>query len=94
MPVTLDSRISVPEGVVFREIQGESVLLHLDTGEYFGLNEVGTRVWQLLGASATLRDVLEGLRQEYEVETEQLEEDLLGLIAELAGKHLVILDAG
>ena len=37
--------------VVCREIEGEAVLLHLGTGIYFGLNAVGTRIWQLLDAA-------------------------------------------
>jgi len=44
--VTLETPFTIPEGVVSREIEGETVLLNLESGRYFGLNAVGTRVWQ------------------------------------------------
>ena len=75
--VSLDSRVRIPDSVVFKELAGETVLLHLDTGVYFGLDPVGTRIWQLLQEHRQLQDVLPALVQEFEVEEEQCRADLL-----------------
>ena len=50
---TLASRIRPSDEVLFQELQDESVLLDLKSGVYFGLDIVGTRIWQLLLALVT-----------------------------------------
>ncbi len=86
---TLTSRVRIAEDVLFRELEGESVLLHLDTGLYYGLDEVGTRMWTALAASGTIRAACERLLPEYEVAREDLERDLLRLTDELASCRLL-----
>lgn len=76
-------------GVLFRELEGEAVLLDLDAGTYFGLNEVGTRAWALIGEGVALGGVREVLLREYEVAPERLWEDLLALVGELLEHRLV-----
>ena len=87
--VSLDSRVRISEDTVFRELDGESVILHLDSGMYYGLDPVGTRLWQLIDAHGTLRPVLDAAMQEFDVEPQVLEEDLLRLVSDLAGKRLL-----
>jgi hypothetical protein len=48
MPVSHLARVTVPEGVLVRELEGESVMLNLNSEFYFGLDEVGTRMWAVL----------------------------------------------
>ena len=69
-------RVSAREGVLVRELQGELVLLNLDSEAYFGLDEMGTRMWAVLTQSPTVGAVFDTLAGEYEVEPRQLEEDL------------------
>ncbi|HVB38866.1 MAG TPA: PqqD family protein [Vicinamibacterales bacterium] len=87
--LTLASRAVPSDAVVTRELDGETVLLNLDTGIYFGLDAVGTRIWSLLAAAEPLDRVLATLLAEYEVEAAPLEHDLLALVAQLRGKGLV-----
>ena len=79
------------ESVVSRELEGEAVILNLESGVYFGLNEVGTRIWALIQQGRSLRNVLEALQQEYEVNPQILENDLLQLVEQLQARGLVIL---
>ena len=79
------------ENVVSRELEGEAVILNLESGVYFGLNEVGTRIWALIQQHGSLRKVLEAALQEYEVAPQVLENDLLQLIEQLQARGLVIL---
>jgi hypothetical protein len=72
-----------------REVGGETVILHLGSGTYFGLDEVGTRIWQLLAEGLTPAAVCDRLVEEYEVERAVLERDLEALIGELVEHELV-----
>jgi hypothetical protein len=86
---TLESRISVPEDVLFRDLGGEAVLLNLKTGKYYGLDEVGTRMWSLLAQHGQVEPAYRALLDEYEVAEERLRQDLLHLINDLASQQLL-----
>ena len=84
-----DTRVEMSEDVAFRELNGEAVLLDLTSGTYFGLNEVGTRLWTLLARDGSLNRAIEALLGEFEVSAEALRADVDRLMAELNGKGLV-----
>lgn len=84
--------VQVPKDVVCREIQGEAVLLNLATGIYFGLDPVGTRVWQLIGEQGSTEKIAEAMLAEYEVDDRRLRQDLDDLIRQLRDKGLVTTD--
>jgi hypothetical protein len=86
---TLESRISVPEDVLFRDLGGEAVLLSLKTGKYYGLDEVGTRMWSLLVEHGRVEPAYRALLDEYDVIEERLRQDLLNLINDLAAQQLL-----
>ena len=89
MKITLSQRASPSDDVLFQEVGGEAVLLSLASESYFGLDPVGTRIWQLLGEDASLQRVHERLLDEYEVEPSHLQSDLLVLVEQLADAGLV-----
>jgi hypothetical protein len=90
----LDCSASIDEeNVVSRELAGETVILNLKTGVYFGLNPVGTRIWALIQEHGSLRRVFEEMQKEYEVSSETLETDLLELVDQLSAKGLVSMGA-
>jgi hypothetical protein len=82
-------RVSVPAHVLVQELDGESVFLNLNSGRYFGLDEVGTRFWKVLATSASVQDAYETLLAEYEVDPETLRRDLLRLADDLVEQGLV-----
>jgi hypothetical protein len=88
--VSLNTSLKVSEDVVFRELDGEGVLLNLASGIYFGLDRTGTRMWQLIEQHGRLSAVLAALCDEYEAERETLERDLVRLASELSEKGLVM----
>ena len=87
--VSLESRVAVGGDVVSRDLEGEAVILNLESGIYFGLDSVGTRIWSLLQEDGSLRRTFELLQQEYDVEPERLEADILRLVEELRSNHLL-----
>lgn len=87
--IALTSRLRIATDVVFHDLQGEIVLLNLKTGVYFGLDPVGTRIWQLIQEHHSLQDVLASLVEEYEVTEVKCAQDLLSFVALMWGKGLV-----
>jgi hypothetical protein len=81
--------ITIPAEVMARQVSDETVLLHLTSGNYYSLDPVGTRFWQLLTEGKTLPQSRELLLAEYEVAPEQLDADLERLVTELAASGLV-----
>lgn len=88
-PVSLAHRLQRSDEVLFQNLDGEAVLLDLARETYFGLNEVGTRVWELLETTPLLSDVSARLQLEYDVDQEQAEADLLALASRLIESGLV-----
>jgi len=89
MNITLESRVAISPEVMMQEVGGEAVLLDLKSESYFGLDEVGTRIWQLVEQDGHLKAVHAALLAEYEVDSARLEQDLKDLIARLAEAGLV-----
>ena len=89
MNITLSQQAKPSDDVLFQEVGGEAVLLNLASESYFGLDPVGTRIWVLLTEDAALQRAFDILCDEYEVEPERLQADLLGLVEKLAEAGLV-----
>lgn len=88
---TLDLRIQVCPDVIIKPLQGESVLLDLRSATYFGLNEVGTRIWQLLAEDLRLREIAQVIVGEYTVDEDKARTDVLNLVQQLASNGLITL---
>jgi hypothetical protein len=90
---SFDQRLRVPENVATRELDGELVLLNFDTESYFGLDEVGARIWAVLSAAATLDAGIQALLAEFEVDEATLRGDVEVLVTQLIDGGLVALEA-
>jgi len=88
--LSLNSSLKVSDDVVFRELDGEGVILNLASGVYFGLDQTGTRMWRLIEQHGHLAAVLAALRDEYDADPETLAQDLVRLAAELSDKGLLV----
>ena len=82
----------MPADVLINEIAGESVLLNLDGGRYFGLDDVGTDMWKALTTSRSIEQALAQLTELYDAEASVLKTDLESLVNRLAEHGLVKLD--
>ncbi len=86
----LTDRFAISDDVVAREVGGETMLLDLASGTYFGLDPVGGRIWQLLEDGTSASEACEALGAEYEVTREELERDVLALLADLLEHRLIV----
>ena len=90
MTLSFTMRVSVPSDVLMRELlDSESVILNLESERYFGLDEVGTRMWTVLTTSESIQATFEVLLAEYDVDAELLRQDLYELIEKLVEHGLV-----
>lgn len=71
------------------DLNGEAVILNLQTGVYHGLDAVGARIWHLLQETRTVDDILKTLLEEYEVEPDRCQQELLALLQKLADQKLI-----
>jgi len=86
----VSGRLRVHRSVLSRELAGETVLLNLESGVYYGLDAVGTRAWNLLAEERTLADVCTIMLKEFEVTHDTLQQDLTTLVRELCEKQLLV----
>ena len=90
MTISFSDRVTVPDDVLISNLQDESVILNLDSERYYGLDDVGTRFVSVLTTSDTIETAYERLRNEYDVDPQDLRNDLLALIESLLDQGLLI----
>ncbi|MFQ5351045.1 MAG: PqqD family protein [Thermoanaerobaculia bacterium] len=82
-------RFRIPEHVLARKLDDEMVLLNLDSGEYFGLNDTGTRVWELLADGCSRQQIVDRLTEEFEVAADDASGHVTALCDELVEAGLL-----
>ena len=90
MTISFSDRVTVPDDVLISNLQDESVILNLDSERYYGLDDVGTRFVSVLTTSDSIETAYERLRNEYDVDPQDLRNDLLALIESLLDQGLLI----
>jgi hypothetical protein len=88
-PITFQTVLCASKDQVSSEIGGEAVILNLQSGTYYGLDEVGNRIWELIQTPRSVKEVQETILGEYEVESDQCEKDLIALLQLLADENLI-----
>jgi hypothetical protein len=89
--VSFTSRVAVPDTVLFREFDGEAVILNLDTESYLGLDAVGTRMWTVLTHQPSIQAAYDILLSEYDVSPDTLRADVERLLGEMLEHKLITL---
>lgn len=69
----------------------EAVILNLKSGVYHGLNEVGASIWKLIQEPKTIKEIEQKLLEEYDVEPEQCQSDLIALLEDLLAAELIVI---
>ena len=90
--MNLNQNITLSPEVISQEVSGETVLLDLESENYFGLDEVGTRIWQLIRETDDLEAIYRTLLAEYAVSGDRLMRDMDNLLGEISGLGLITLE--
>ena len=91
--MNLSDKVTIPAQVMARDVGGETVVLDLASGTYYGLDPIGARIWQLMSEGQTLVQVCDAMLAEYDVTREDIERDVLALTQTLLDKKLVSVGA-
>ncbi|HVB97764.1 MAG TPA: PqqD family protein [Candidatus Dormibacteraeota bacterium] len=89
MAISFSAHVAVPPHVLLQQVGEESVLLDLKTETYFGLDSVGTRMWEALTKAATVDAAYREVLATYEVDPTRLRQDMEALIEKLIEKGLL-----
>ena len=84
-----DARYAISQDVVHRVLDGETIVLSLESGTYFGLNATGTRVWSLIEEGASRNAIVERISSEFDHPIDVVQADVDELLATLQARGLV-----
>ena len=84
-----DTRIVVSRDQVSTTLSGETVILQMRDGTYYGLDAVGTRIWSLIKEPITLAEISATVEREYEVDGPRAMTDLIALVGDLFERGLI-----
>jgi len=87
--ITKGSIIVATKDQVSSDLAGETVVLSMESAMYYGLDQVGSRVWELVREPIRVSEILDAIMGEYDVDADQCEADVLGFVRELAAKGLI-----
>lgn len=87
--VTEQSTVVVTPGLTAADLGGEAVVLDPQSGRYYGLNELGARIFELARKPRSVERIMQALLQEYDVEADQLKADLLAFLQEMEQRNLI-----
>jgi hypothetical protein len=78
------------DGIVKQEVSGSLLLFNMQDGQYYTLNDVGRRVWELCDGTRTLSDIARDLSAEYDSPAAAIQDDVLELVGDLADASLLV----
>ena len=71
------------------DLDGEKVMMNLDKGEYFMMNEVGSRIWEIISEPINVKEIISTLRNEYEVDEETCKDTVIEFLGRLDNADLI-----
>jgi len=83
------STVVVMKDQVSCDLSGEAAILNLKTSVYFGLNTVGASIWKLVQEPKTVKEIRDAILEEFDVEPDLCEHDVLELLQELSTHGLI-----
>lgn len=89
MPVTLNSIVQQSPNQIGTELDGRIVLMSVERGSYFGLDDTGSRIWRSLTAPRRVQDVCSDLMASYQVDQATCETDVLRFLNDMEGRGLI-----
>lgn len=87
----LNQKIARSDNFVFNEVDGELVMMNIETGAYASLNETGKSIWTLLDAPKSLSEVVSSLVEEYEIDQATCEKEVLPFVENMLKSEVLML---
>lgn len=87
--ISENSKVVATKEQVSADLGGEVVILNMKNGVYYGLDPVGARIWSLVQDPTTVKVLRDAIFNEYDVDADRCERDLLVLLQDLASNKLI-----
>ena len=87
--IRMDSKIVRDNEIIFSEMDGETVMMSIEKGEYYGINPIGSRIWGLLDSPKKVSELCDTLLPDYDVTPEQCAQDVLSFLNRMAEKGII-----
>lgn len=87
--ITLKTKFTVDPSVVFNEMDGEIIMMSIANGEFYGINALGSRIWQMLETPKAASEVCDALMPDFDVTREQCEQDVLLFLTRMVEKGVM-----
>ena len=87
--INLDTVINKNLDIDDTDLDGEKVMMNLDKGEYFMMNEVGSRIWDIIIEPINVKGIIEALLSEYEVDEETCTDTVIEFLGRLNNAELI-----
>ena len=81
--------LHISPDVIASEVDDEMMLIDINTGRYFGLDVIGSRIWSRLQSPTSIADITAGLRQQFKGDPAQIERDALAFVTTLLDRGLI-----
>lgn len=91
--ISLEHVVQRRAGITCSELDGETVMMSIDRGAYYGLGTVGSRVWELLGQPISVGDIAAMLCREFQGDAGVIENDICSFIEKLHREDLIQIHA-
>jgi hypothetical protein len=87
----LNQKIARSDNFVFNEVDGELVMMNIETGAYASLNETGKSIWGFLDAPKSISEIVSSLIEEYEIDQATCEKEVLPFIQNMIKSEVLVL---
>lgn len=87
--INLSTIVKLREDIDVADINGEKVMMNLETGKYFSLNSIGSRIWELIEKPITVGDIASKLLDEYEIDSLTCRDTVLHFLGALENEQLI-----
>lgn len=88
----LEQKLKISPETFANAIGDETVLLQIKRGVYFGLDPVGTQIWQGLEKGESLRLICDGLAREFSMDLSEIEQDARKFLEDLKANEIIIVE--
>ncbi|MCX0404341.1 lasso peptide biosynthesis PqqD family chaperone [Clostridium perfringens] len=90
--ISLDSIVSQKEDVDVTELNKEKIMMDLDKGKYFMLNETGSAIWDTINEPKSVSEIIESIIKEYDIDRETCESTVLEYLEKLRHEEIVFIN--
>ena len=90
--LTKDSIIKQTDEIISSDIEGETVMMSIENGEYYGLDSIGSHIWELIKTPIKVSDLIDVLHEKYDVDLDTCQSDVLKFLNELNGDKILVVE--